>query len=115
MHRKNPAEWLLEITGGTSQSGDTIDWYKEWRSSDERHMIDQSLEQMKAALSGPMPHAEKHSAASKEFVTSFISQLLVVTRRKLIHDWRTPSYLYSKAFLTIGAVRFWVTHISIEN
>lgn len=112
---ENPAEWLLEITGGTSQSGDTIDWYKEWRSSDERHMIDQSLEQMKAALSGPMPHAEKHSAASKEFAISFISQLLVVTRRNLIHDWRTPSYLYSKAFLTIGAVRFWVTHISIEN
>lgn len=41
----------------------------------------------------------------KKFARPFSFQLLVVLKRTLKHDWRTPSYLYSKILLTLRAVR----------
>ena len=46
----------------------------------------------------------KETLSSKVYASSFAYQLYIVTKRNFEHDWHTPLYLYSKLFLTIGAV-----------
>jgi ATP-binding cassette, subfamily G (WHITE), member 2, PDR len=99
---ENPAEWLLDITAKNRSSKDDIAWPEVWQASKERQGVKETIEAMKKALSREV--ADAKDATSNEFASSFMYQLYIVTRRNLEHNWRTPSYLYSKLFLTAGAV-----------
>lgn len=99
---ENPAEWLLDVTSHAPDLKKEMTWPEAWHVSEERQDIKRTLEAMKKALTKEV--AKDEDATSSEFATSFIRQLCVVARRNLEHDWRTPSYLYSKLFLTAGAV-----------
>lgn len=44
---ENPAEWLLEITGGAAGSESTQDWPATWNNSDERKAVKAELARMK--------------------------------------------------------------------
>lgn len=96
---ENPAEWLLDITGNPE-----IHWAEEWRTSEERQRIKNELEVIKGNLSSSPETVEKASAS--EFAASFIYQLYTVTKRNFENDWRSPSELYSKILLTLGAVSY---------
>lgn len=101
---ENPAEWLVNVTKHTPNASNAVDWPNAWQTSQERQRVKDSLEMMKEKLSVSVAGVPE-SSSSEEYASSFAYQLYTVTRRNLEHDWRTPAYLYSKLFLTIGAVR----------
>ncbi|KAF2261903.1 putative ABC multidrug transporter [Lojkania enalia] len=72
-YMENPAEWMLDVTGGKNKT----QWAKIWQNNNE------------------MEHA-----------TSYFMQFVIATRRIFEEYWRTPSYVYSKLALWIGAVTF---------
>lgn len=105
---ENPAKWLLDITSSTARSEKTIsvDWAGKWANSREKREVKEKISRTREALSHPVKTLEPPAAiTSNEFASSFLQQLFVVTKRNFEHDWRTPAYLYSKVFLTIGVVR----------
>lgn len=107
--RENPAEWLLEITGSGLGSLSLSQWDHEWRFSKERRSIKAGIELIKREILKSQPekvtqNGRVNGGERKEFATSFFTQLWIVTRRNFQRDWRTPSYLYSKLFLTFGTV-----------
>ncbi|KAI9644635.1 Multidrug resistance protein [Ciborinia camelliae] len=93
---ENPAEWLLEVADSSA-----VSWPDIWSTSEERKAIKRDLVKMKHDLSHSADITDESS--SNEFATSFLYQLLTVTKRNFELDWRTPAYLYSKMFLTLGA------------
>ncbi|KAH6710868.1 AtrD, ABC-transporter [Leptodontidium sp. MPI-SDFR-AT-0119] len=93
---ENTAKWLLDITENSK-----IPWSQIWSYSDERRRIKQDLAKIKARSSNP-PDQQK-GLSSSEFVTIFGYQLYIVTQRCFENNWRTPSNIYSKVFLTLGA------------
>lgn len=110
---ENPAEWLLDITTSTPRSEKAIgiDWAEKWATSREKQEVKAKIRKTREALSHPVTTAEPAAATtSTEFASSFLQQLFVVTKRNFEHDWRTPAYLYSKVFLTVGVVRELPTH-----
>lgn len=100
---ENPAEWLLDVTGYTSNAYTSVDWHNVWQTSQERQKIKDTLKTLKEKLMASATEIQKASS-SRKYASSFAYQLYIVTKRNFEHDWRTPSYLYSKLFLTIGAV-----------
>ena len=100
---ENCAEWLLEVVT-TSNTEGAIDWPEQWHDSQEKLKIDHQVEEMKRRLLQLNSAPKYDSAVNREFATRFLSQVKTDTRRTFLHDWRTPSYLYSKVFLTVGAV-----------
>lgn len=94
---ENPAEWLLEVVDKSA-----VSWTDIWSTSEERKLIKKDLVTMKRELS--YSHDVTNGSSSNEFATSFFYQLYIVTKRNFELDWRTPAYVYSKFFLTLGAV-----------
>ena len=108
---ENPAEWLLSITD--AEVLHHSDWAEVWSKSKERHNVQKQLAEMSQTL--VKPSADTEHLASHEFASPFINQLLIVIVRTFLRDWRTPSYLYSKIFLTFGAVSEIPTHLVEQN
>ena len=99
----NPAEWLMEITAGIQSTQCAKDWSTIWANSLERRRIKESMQTMKQSLRNPETKAMENISTSR-YASSYLQQLYYVTLRNFQQDWRTPSYLYSKLFLTLGAV-----------
>lgn len=97
---ENPANWLLDVTAHGPSTSQVIDWQDAWRTSQERTTVKHTAEKMKQQLM----ESVQETSRSGEYASSFIYQLYTITKRNFEHDWRTPSYLYSKLFLTLGAV-----------
>lgn len=100
---ENPAEWLLEITGCAQNAINIVDRPKIWQTSQERQSVKDHLKVMKEELLRSVAGVQE-TPSSAEFASSFAYQLYRITQRNFEHDWRSPSFLYSKLFLTIGAV-----------
>lgn len=100
---ENPAEWLMDITSGAADANKKIDWPKIWQDSRERLKIKDALKVMKKRLQAPTVQAPE-TVQCEKYASSYLMQLYIVTKRNFEQDWRTPSYLYSKVFLTLGAV-----------
>ncbi|ERF69401.1 hypothetical protein EPUS_05946 [Endocarpon pusillum Z07020] len=99
---ENPAEWLMDISSRAVDGYKTVQWSKIWQTSTERQKIKDSLELMKKRLQSP-PKEGPQTKTSGKYASSYLKQLYHVTKRNFEQDWRTPSYLYSKLFLTLGA------------
>ena len=99
---ENPADWLIDITDeSVLSSGSRVDWAEIWSKSEEKQSVRAAIENTKKDMRKP---ATSNEAGSWEYARSFTYQLYTVCKRNLEHDWRTPSYLYSKILLTLGAV-----------
>ena len=101
---ENPSEWLLDITNSRPAANNSVDWPEIWQNCRERQNVKDDLEIMKQKLLHSIAGAPDKSSKGK-YASKFAYQLYQVTRRNLEHDWRSPAYLYSKVFLTAGAVR----------
>jgi ATP-binding cassette, subfamily G (WHITE), member 2, PDR len=97
---ENCAEWLFEVTGPNTST----DWSLMWTHSEEKARVDKQTKEVKKTLIQNSPKVNAKSSPADEYATGFLTQIAIVTRRNLLHDWRSPSYLYSKAFLTGLAV-----------
>ncbi|KAK7186363.1 ABC multidrug transporter [Paraphaeosphaeria sporulosa] len=103
----NPAEYMLDAIGATPGSTHTeIDWPAVWKSSTEYAEIRTELARLRQLRNEPSAVMDTNSSSYQEFAAPFATQFLVVANRCAQQYWRTPSYIYSKALLSIGCSLF---------
>ena len=100
----NPAEWMLEVIGAAPGTKAARDWAICWKESPERAEVKAELASMEAELSR-IPPVESRTG-SGEFSVSFATQLWACTQRVFQQYWRTPTYIYSKTFLSLATSLF---------
>ena len=106
----NPAEWLLDITNSlTNKDGET--WADIWQASEEKIHVKEALN---AFNSGTALTEKQQPSQSSSFHLArppFLVQLRLVTHRRLLDYWRSPTYLYSKICLCLGAVSWSLSYM----
>jgi ATP-binding cassette, subfamily G (WHITE), member 2, PDR len=95
----NPAEYMLEAIGAAAGSETQINWPEVWKSSNEYKAVRTELVKLRE-LKDKSEATE--SARYQVFAAPLIIQFKTVAFRCAQQYWRTPSYIYSKALLTIG-------------
>jgi len=93
---------MLETIGAAPGVKSTIDWPSVWRSSDEYKGVQAELQRLEQYPQGSENPVDKSDYA--EFAAPFTDQLHYATKRTFQQYWRSPAYINSKAFSTIGAV-----------
>lgn len=101
----NPAEYMLHVIGAAPGAHTDIDLPSVWRQSPEYRQVQEEL----ARLSNNKPpkalgETTDDQLVHHEFAAPFKSQFIQVTKRAFHQYWRSPSYIYSKAALSFGAV-----------
>lgn len=99
----NPAEYMLEAIGAAPGARTDIDWPAVWKISNEYKEVQKELERLRSLSDQPSTIMDGTDAAHQEFAATFIEQFKAVALRCGQQYWRTPSYIYSKAILTIGS------------
>ncbi|KAL6230685.1 hypothetical protein BDW75DRAFT_221990 [Aspergillus navahoensis] len=103
----NPAEHMLEVIGAAPGAQTDIDWPAVWRGSAEYQQVRSELAKLRELVNHPSPVSDPNDKSSyAEFAAPFSEQLLQVSRRVFQQYWRSPSYIYSKALLTVGCALF---------
>ncbi|VEU22722.1 DEKNAAC103794 [Brettanomyces naardenensis] len=98
----NPAEWMLEVIGAAPGSHALQDYHEVWMKSNERRAVRDELEEMeKKAETAPAA-----AAVSSEFASSWFTQYKCVTLRVYQQYWRTPTYIWSKFWLSVLTALF---------
>jgi ATP-binding cassette subfamily G (WHITE) protein 2 (PDR) len=104
----NPAEYILQVIGTAAGSKTEIEWPEVWQRSQELVAVKAELEVLRnSRVEVEVDRLEQSSESSKkdtEFIASFFSQMTQVLKRLLQQYWRSPSYIYSKAILSVGSV-----------
>jgi ATP-binding cassette, subfamily G (WHITE), member 2, PDR len=101
----NPAEWMLTTIGATPGIDSDFDWPAIWQTSEEKAAVDAELEQIAQRFSARIEASGGGAGESEnEFATPLTTQIAIVTKRIFQQYWRSPAYIYSKAFLGIGSV-----------
>lgn len=96
---QNPAEWLLN-----SLHCRAIHWATVWTNSPENQQTLGDISNMKAHLAPLTDGEDTPQELATAFAVPFMEQLRIVTKRALLHDWRTPSFLWSKTLTTFFVV-----------
>ncbi|GKT60665.1 ABC-2 type transporter [Colletotrichum tofieldiae] len=111
----NPAEYMLHVIGAAPGAHTDIDWPAVWRQSPEYKAVQDELHRLSAGRS--TNQSEGHDTTSlTEFAAPFSLQWREVGRRVLQQYWRSPSCIYSKAFLSCGAALFiGLSFLNINN
>ncbi|KAL3446381.1 ABC-2 type transporter-domain-containing protein [Aspergillus insuetus] len=103
----NPAEHMLEVIGAAPGAQTQIDWPAVWRQSPEYAQVRSHLSELRALANQPSAVSDPNDKSSyAEFAAPMSEQLLQVGRRVFQQYWRSPSYVYSKAILTVGCALF---------
>jgi ABC-type multidrug transport system ATPase subunit len=103
----NPAEHMLKIIGAAPGTHTDVDWPAVWRDSPEYKEVQKELRRLGSSASTDNSRAEQETedpSQYNEFAVSFPVQLQQVTKRVFQQFWRRPKYIYSKFWLTTGAV-----------
>lgn len=100
----NPAEYMLEVIGAAPGAHTDVDWPAVWRESPEYHNVQEELGRLAANPAPVVAQSTETSADYSEFAAPLSLQFKEVSRRVFQQYWRSPGYIYSKAFLSIGAV-----------
>lgn len=101
----NPAEYMLEVIGAAPGAHTDIDWPETWRNSPEYKDVQEELRRLKSMESdAPSVLDEQDKSSYEEFAAPLLTQIYLVTLRVFQQYWRTPSYIFSKALLSIGSV-----------
>ncbi|VVT48648.1 uncharacterized protein SAPINGB_P001882 [Magnusiomyces paraingens] len=117
----NPAEWMLHVIGAAPGSHTDKDWFQVWRNSPEyvsmRNEIDNLLNNFELVRSLSKDH-EKHMALT--YAIPIWKQILIVSKRAVLHNYRDPQYIWSKIILCTGipfflGVCFWKAKNTIQG
>jgi ATP-binding cassette subfamily G (WHITE) protein 2 (PDR) len=98
----NPAEYMLEAIGAAPGAHTSIDWPAVWKESAEYSSVQDELARLRDLASQPSAVIDSEGT-HQEFAAPFTTQLRAVALRCAQQYWRTPSYIYSKAVLTVGS------------
>ncbi|KAF7854551.1 hypothetical protein EAF04_010360 [Stromatinia cepivora] len=100
----NVAEWIMQTIGCAPGSQSLVNWPEVWKNSHELVLVHRKLDHMRKALvarSSFFLTGTKKPPHRKEFATPFVVQVWQCFRRTNLHNWRTPSYIYSKIGLSL--------------
>lgn len=101
----NPAEYMLEVIGAAPGAHTEINWPDVWQSSPEYQEVQAELGRLVAAASPLNQQQSTQDPSSyREFAAAPKDQFVEVTKRVFQQYWRSPSYIYSKVVLAVGAV-----------
>ncbi|KAI9146718.1 ATPase [Paramyrothecium foliicola] len=102
----NPAEYMLEVIGAAPGAHTEIDWPAVWRISPEYQDVQRELDRL--ASNPKMKNTESSQSPIEytEFAAGYTLQFKEVSRRAFQQYWRSPGYIYPKAFLSMGAALF---------
>lgn len=100
----NPAEWMLEVVGAAPGSKANQNYYEVWKNSTEYGEMQTELDRMQVELS-KLPRDESPET-QKKYAAPVWKQYLIVTKRVIQQNWRTPTYIYSKLFLVVSSSLF---------
>lgn len=101
---RNVAEFILETAIKSPRvNGKRIDWNKEWRESSNYQgvlaEIDRIHRDRQQNVSG---NDDSHNkTATREFAAPMWLQTTLLTKRVFLQQWRDPSYLYGKLFISV--------------
>ncbi|KAK4451243.1 ABC-2 type transporter-domain-containing protein [Podospora aff. communis PSN243] len=101
---KNIAEFLLETAakGGQRVNGKRINWNKAWRESDENRELIEEIQRIKVERSRHVADQARTATTVRvehEFAAPIWDQIVQLTKRMFIHQWRAPSYMYGRLFV----------------
>lgn len=99
---QNPAEYMLEAIGAAPGARTSIDWPHVWKESQEYTEVQAELSRLRQLAHRPSDIMGPSDGSHQVFAATFMTQLFAVGTRVAQQYWRTPSYIYSKAILTIG-------------
>ncbi|KAF7555313.1 hypothetical protein G7046_g6583 [Stylonectria norvegica] len=111
----NPAEWMLDVTGGAREDSKVddneeplaLDWHKVWRSSPEFDNVQDELARLRTLSEvKSSTNVTDDTASYREFAAPLWQQFQIVLKRVLQQYWRTPSYIYSKFILCMAVSLF---------
>lgn len=95
----NPAEYMLDTIGAGATADTSVDWHDIWKRSPEAVELQAQIERIHAeGRARPSVETERHS----EFATSWMHQMVELTRRNFLAYWRNPTYLIAKIILNIA-------------
>jgi ATP-binding cassette subfamily G (WHITE) protein 2 (PDR) len=98
----NPAEYMLEVIGAAPSARTEIDWSIVWKNSKKYEGVQAELIRLRELTNQPSAVMDAVDINHQVFAASFTDQLRAVALRCAQQYWRTPSYIYSKAILTVG-------------
>ncbi|VEU21196.1 DEKNAAC102123 [Brettanomyces naardenensis] len=98
----NPAEWMLEVIGAAPGSHASQDYHEVWLQSKELQNVKAELQEMEQKLVADATSKE----AKREYASNWWLQYRCVTARVFQQYWRTPSYIWSKIWLSVLTALF---------
>ncbi|KAH6615048.1 opaque-specific ABC transporter CDR3 [Boeremia exigua] len=99
---ENPAEYMLAAIGAAPGAQTSIDWPQVWKDSQEHKEVKAELSRLRDLVNYPSAVMDSTDGSHQAFAASFTTQFSTVAARVAQQYWRTPSYIYSKAILTVG-------------
>lgn len=106
---ENPAEWMIDVTTkkleseSCQESAAHGDWADKWSDSQQRHSVLSHLDDLKTTHS---KISQPVQAPETAYATSIIQQVLILSKRTFIEQWRSPAFLMVKIVVFIGTVSF---------
>ncbi|VUC24496.1 unnamed protein product [Clonostachys rosea] len=105
----NPAEWMLDVTGVKPKTEDPDGddsspaecWSEKWISSEERQEVRDHLTSL-AELPSRTAISVQEGTNDEEFAASLPRQMIVVSKRIFLNQWRDSTYLFNKIVLSIS-------------
>ena len=109
--QKNIAEFILETAAKTRRraDGSKLDWNKEWKESKENATMNGRIKALEdQRREAPLPATD----TQHEFAAPVWTQVVLLTKRMFINQWREPSYVYGIMFTAtlagiINGFTFW--------
>ncbi|GAA5871103.1 hypothetical protein JCM8547_005358, partial [Rhodosporidiobolus lusitaniae] len=93
----NPAEYMLEAIGaGSGKQVGPKDWADVWNDSPEFQTVKREIAELNAE--GLAMPENNDPSLSKEYSSSFLHQLTVVSSRTFLAFWRSPDYGFTRLF-----------------
>jgi ATP-binding cassette subfamily G (WHITE) protein 2 (PDR) len=100
----NPAEYMLEVIGSAPGAHTEIDWPSLWRQTPEYQEVHSELAKLSASSTIDPDTFATDASMYEEFAAPHSMQFLEVTKRVFKDYWRSPSYIYFKAMISVGSV-----------
>ncbi|KAK5088657.1 ATP-binding cassette transporter snq2 [Lithohypha guttulata] len=108
---KNVAEFLLETAAKgrkNPKTGKRINWNEEWKQSEQNKQMLAEIQRLKESRSKEVAQnaSQQDKKVERQFAAPVWTQTYLLTKRNFIAQWRDPSYLYGKIFVSaiIGIV-----------
>ncbi|KAF1989863.1 ABC drug exporter AtrF [Aulographum hederae CBS 113979] len=101
--KKNVAEFILETAAksGKKVNGKRINWNEEWRNSEQAAEVLREIEKIHSTRGQARAEHPVDQHNVREFAAPIWLQTTELTKRVFRQQWRDPSYLYGKLFVSV--------------